>query len=79
LFRRCIAEKAVARFKHRVRELTRRHRGVSLQRMVADLNPFMRGWADYFGFSQWHELPSLPSTPPPSGATVISNGSQESA
>src|SRR3981081_1803486 len=28
-FRRCIADKAVTRFKDRVRELTRRHRGVS--------------------------------------------------
>jgi RNA-directed DNA polymerase len=58
-FRRCIANKAVTRFKHRVRELTRRHRGVSLDKMIADLNPFVRGWAGYFGFSQWHELPSL--------------------
>jgi RNA-directed DNA polymerase len=58
-FRRCIADKAVARFKDRVRELTRRHRGVSLEKMIADLNPFVRGWAGYFGFSQGHELPSL--------------------
>jgi RNA-directed DNA polymerase len=58
-FRRCIADKAVTRFKDRVRELTRRHRGVSLEKMIADLNPFVRGWAGYFGFSQWHELPSL--------------------
>jgi len=58
-FRRCIADKAVARFKHRVRELTRRHRGVSLERMIADLNPLLRGWAGYFGFSQWRELSSL--------------------
>jgi RNA-directed DNA polymerase len=29
LFRRCIAEKAVARFKHRIRELTGRHRGIN--------------------------------------------------
>jgi RNA-directed DNA polymerase len=49
----------VTRFKHRVRELTRRHRGVSLEKMIADLNPFVRGWAGYFGFSQWRELPSL--------------------
>src|SRR5439155_20201845 len=27
--------------------------------MIADLNPFVRGWAGYFGFSQWRELPSL--------------------
>ena len=58
-FRRCIADKAVTRFKDRVRELTRRHRGVSLEKMIADLNPFVRGWAGDFGFSQWHELPSL--------------------
>src|ERR1700726_4493207 len=58
-FRRYIADKAVTRFKGRVRELTRRHRGVSLEKMIADLNPFVRGWAGYFGLSQWHELPSL--------------------
>jgi hypothetical protein len=33
---RRIADKAVARFKDRVRELTRRHRGVGLERMIAD-------------------------------------------
>ena len=48
-YRRCIADKAVTRFKDRVRELTRRHRGVSLEKMIADLNPFVRGWAGYFG------------------------------
>src|SRR5262247_176355 len=58
-FRRCIADKVVTRFKDRVRELTRRHRGVSLEKMITDLNPFVRGWAGYFGFSQWRELPSL--------------------
>ena len=57
--RRRIADKAVARFKDRVRELTRRHRGVSLEQPIADLNPLLRGWAGYFGFSQLHELASL--------------------
>ena len=57
--RRRIADKAVARFKDRVRDLTRRHRGVSLERMIAELNPLLRGWAGYFGFSQWRELASL--------------------
>jgi hypothetical protein len=27
--------------------------------MIADLNPLLRGWAEYFGFSQLHELSSL--------------------
>jgi RNA-directed DNA polymerase len=57
--RRRIADKALARFKDKVRALTRRHRGVSLGRMIADLNPLLRGWAGYFGFSQLHELDSL--------------------
>ena len=57
--RRCIAGKAVARFKHRVRELTGRHRGISLERMIGELVPHLRGWAGYFGFSQSRELPSL--------------------
>ena len=59
LFRRCIADKAVARFKRRVRELTGRHRGVSLERMIGELVPYLRGWAGYFSFSQSRELPSL--------------------
>jgi RNA-directed DNA polymerase len=45
LFRRCIADKAVTRFKHRVRELTGRHRGISLERMISELIPFLRRWA----------------------------------
>jgi hypothetical protein len=65
-FRRCIAEKAVVRFKHRVRELTRRHRGIALERMTREWASYLRGWAGYFGFSQWHELQSLrlDSAPP---------------
>src|SRR6201981_779987 len=58
-FRRCIADKAVTRFKNRVRQLTRRHRGVSLKKSIAGLNPFVRGWAVCFGFRKPHELPSL--------------------
>ena len=59
LFRRGIADTAVARFKRRVRELTGRHRGVSLERMIGELVPYLRGWAGYVSFSQSYELPSL--------------------
>src|SRR3954464_10808414 len=58
-FRRCIADKAIARFKHRVRALTGRHRGITLERMIRELVPYLRGWAGYFGFSQWRELAPL--------------------
>lgn len=50
--KRRIAPKAVQRFKERVRELTRRTRGVSLEEMVAQLGTYLRGWQGYFGFCQ---------------------------
>ena len=50
--RRRIAPKAIDRLKKRVRELTRRTRGISLEQMIADLNRYIRGWRSYFGFCQ---------------------------
>ena len=47
--KRRIAPKAVDRFKERVRELTGRTRGVSIQRMAEDLTRYLRGWIGYFG------------------------------
>jgi RNA-directed DNA polymerase len=58
-FPRAIAPKAVDRLKRRVRKLTRRNRGVSLKRMIADLNPLLRGWVGYFGFSEHRETRDL--------------------
>jgi RNA-directed DNA polymerase len=50
--RRRIAPKAIARFKQRVRELTRRTRGVSVEKMVEQLGHYLTGWRGYFGFCQ---------------------------
>ena len=50
--KRRIAPKAVARFKERVRALTSRTRGVSTERMAAELTPYLRGWIGYFGTCQ---------------------------
>ena len=47
--RRRIAPKAVDRFEERVRELTRRTRGISIERMAEDLSRYLRGWIGYFG------------------------------
>lgn len=47
--KRRIAPKAVDRFKERVRELTRRTRGVSIERMSGELTRYLRGWIGYFG------------------------------
>jgi RNA-directed DNA polymerase len=50
--KRRIAPKAVIRFKEKVRELTRRTRGVSMERMAEDLSRYLRGWIGYFGKCQ---------------------------
>jgi RNA-directed DNA polymerase len=50
--KRRIAPKTLGRFKKRVRELTKRNRGVSLERMVAQLRRYLIGWRGYFGFCQ---------------------------
>jgi hypothetical protein len=47
-----IAPKALLRCKQRVRELTRRTRGISLGQMIKQLATYLRGWKSYFGFSQ---------------------------
>jgi len=50
--KRRIAPQAKVRFKQRVRELTWRTRGVSLEEMVRELASYLRGWRSYFGFCQ---------------------------
>jgi RNA-directed DNA polymerase len=50
--KRRIAPKTLLRFKKRVRELTKRNRGVSLERMVTQLSRYLIGWRGYFGFCQ---------------------------
>jgi RNA-directed DNA polymerase len=47
--KRRIAPKVVDRFKGRVRELTRRTRGVSTERMAEELSRYLRGWHDGSG------------------------------
>src|SRR6202041_1527399 len=39
---------AIARFKERIREQTRRTRGISLQQMVTQITTYLRGWLGYF-------------------------------
>jgi RNA-directed DNA polymerase len=54
--KRRIAPKAVVRFKERVRELTSRTRGVSIEQMAEELARYFRGWIGYFGIC---ETPSV--------------------
>jgi RNA-directed DNA polymerase len=50
--RRRIAPQALARFKAKVRELTRRTRGRSLAQVIKELSTYLIGWRGYFGFCQ---------------------------
>src|SRR6201998_3067073 len=49
---RRIAPKALDKFKKRIRDVTRRTRGISLTRLVEALTPYLLGWRGYFGFCQ---------------------------
>ena len=50
--KRRIAPKAVLRCKQRVRELTRRTNGISVEQMTKELTSYLRGWKSYFGYCQ---------------------------
>src|SRR6266545_2583680 len=54
--KRTIAPKALERFKHRIREITRRAKGVSIKTTMEELAPYMRGWRGYFGFCETPEV-----------------------
>jgi RNA-directed DNA polymerase len=54
--KRRISPKALLRCKQKIRELTRRTRGISLEQMTKELAAYLRGWKGYFGFCQ---TPSL--------------------
>src|SRR5215208_4396427 len=54
--KRTIAPKALERFKHRIRDITRRAKGVSITATMEELAPYMRGWRNYFGFCETPEV-----------------------
>ncbi|MUP16867.1 group II intron reverse transcriptase/maturase, partial [Ancylomarina euxinus] len=46
-----IASSSVKRLKGKVRKLCRRNRAVSLETLVSDLRPVLRGWLNYFKYA----------------------------
>ena len=54
--KRAIAPKALERFRKRIREITRRAKGVSIEATMAELVPYLRGWRGYFGFCETPEV-----------------------
>ena len=50
--RRKIAPQAVIRFKKKIRKLTNRNRGRSIEQITEDLGSYLQGWHGYFGFCE---------------------------
>ncbi len=54
------SDAAFADFKHRIRELTGRSWGVSMQYRFDKLGQYLRGWMGYFGISEYYRpIPEL--------------------
>jgi len=51
---------ALEDFKHRIRRLTKRSWGISMQRRLRELRLYIQGWINYFGLSEYYRpLPGL--------------------
>jgi len=58
--RKRIADKSITRFKNKVREVTKRNRGVSFSKIITELNALHRGWQGYFKLANsWLPFKSL--------------------
>jgi hypothetical protein len=47
---------SMERFRKRIREITCRAKGVSIEATMAELVPYLRGWRGYFGFCETPEV-----------------------
>lgn len=51
-----VSAKSVHRFKRRIRELTGRSRGISMERRMSELRSYIRGWTGYFALASQLKL-----------------------
>jgi RNA-directed DNA polymerase len=51
-----VAPKSIQRFKHRIREITGRSRGISMDRRLSELRSYLRGWMGYFSLASQLKL-----------------------
>jgi RNA-directed DNA polymerase len=49
--RPAIAPRSLERAKRRIRQITRRNRGISLEQMIGGLNSYLTGWVTYFRYA----------------------------
>ena len=54
------SEKTERKFKDRIRQITSRSRGCSMEKVLAELRLYLRGWINYFGLSNdYRPIPGL--------------------
>jgi RNA-directed DNA polymerase len=46
-----IAPRSLERAKRRIRQITRRNKGISLEQMIGELNSYLTGWVTYFRYA----------------------------
>jgi RNA-directed DNA polymerase len=51
-----VSPKSIQRFKHRIREITGRSRGISMEHRLSLLRSYVRGWMGYYGLASQLKL-----------------------
>ena len=51
-----VSSKSIGRFKHRIREITGRSRGISMEHRLSLLRSYIRGWMGYYGLASQLKL-----------------------
>lgn len=51
-----ISRQSISRLKQKVREITKRNRGISIEQLINELSPILRGWLNYFRYAKCHKL-----------------------
>jgi len=51
--------KSMKKLRDTIRAKTKRANGHSMTRIIADINPALRGWYEYFKHSHWNVFPSV--------------------
>ena len=51
-----LSKSSIERIKTKIRQLTRRNRGVKFERIISELNPVLRGWLNYFRHAKCHKF-----------------------
>lgn len=51
-----VSQKSIDRFKHKIREITGRSRGISMEQRLGELKRYVRGWMGYYGLASQLKL-----------------------